>query len=262
VATIASPTEGVLGRYRQARAVSRQINTLLTKQLDREVLQEGARRLGMLRNDIMCFSTEDESCVLMDYCIYDCRREGENAIQRLVKSERSFSPEEEAHLQHMLKAWYTVISVEAVRPGVGVKIIDILRGQRRMLVDEGFSRTALPGVAIATRLIPYPDFVMTAGAALPLDDASLFKLRDGVKANMNWLLAPNEMSHEEQARLSAKIIRCALAGEASSRIRYEDAGPLRFGGPRLQGLGGPYPHRNAKCPCGSGRKYKNCCGRG
>ncbi|HUT61335.1 MAG TPA: SEC-C metal-binding domain-containing protein [Phycisphaerae bacterium] len=25
---------------------------------------------------------------------------------------------------------------------------------------------------------------------------------------------------------------------------------------------GPKPDRNAPCPCGSGRKYKKCCGRG
>ncbi|MHC4574224.1 MAG: SEC-C metal-binding domain-containing protein [Planctomycetota bacterium] len=64
---------------------------------------------------------------------------------------------------------------------------------------------------------------------------------------------------EQKADLTASIIRLCLEADASSRIAYEGA----EGNPEII----PFPAgnsrvgRNAPCPCGSGKKYKKCCGR-
>ena len=63
----------VLPVYRRFRQIGLQLNHKLVKTLSTEALNEGGRRLGILKNDTFVFDSEDETSVLMDYCIHNVR---------------------------------------------------------------------------------------------------------------------------------------------------------------------------------------------
>ena len=67
---------------------------------------------------------------------------------------------------------------------------------------------------------------------------------------------------QEKAALTDEIIRLCLRKHASSQIFYEDV-PEDIGiEPITEPLqAAPRIGRNEPCPCGSGKKYKRCCGR-
>ena len=83
----------IISRYKHLRAVGRKLNHKMVERLSKDVLHEGGKKLGILRKNVLVFNSEDESAVLMDYCIYDVRRNGRNAVkQYLVIPHRPQSP--------------------------------------------------------------------------------------------------------------------------------------------------------------------------
>src|SRR5919199_1754 len=74
----------LLARYRHLRQVGLRLNNRLVEALPRDVLDEGGKKLGILRKNVLTLDSEDELSVLMDYCIYDVRRRGVNAVERYL----------------------------------------------------------------------------------------------------------------------------------------------------------------------------------
>jgi hypothetical protein len=197
----------------------------------------------------------------MDYCIYDYYEGGVNAVYRYMgKNRPAADSDEDIVLKAMLDSFYTLVQVKDIVEQVGIKAHDLLYNRELFLIDIGFSETAAEGLIIATRVIPVEDFVMTSGAALPVDAEILTKI-------MNLLIERfdggperfGDYSVEQKADLSASVIRLCLEAEASSGITYRDVekNPEIIPFPATNGRVG----RNDPCPCGSGRKYKRCCGR-
>ena len=55
--------------------------------------------------------------------------------------------------------------------------------------------------------------------------------------------------------------RYGLVKEIGTRIQTESEGGLEKAAPEIEEPAPPpRPGRNDPCPCGSGRKYKRCCG--
>lgn len=75
-----SPQE-LVARYQRLRAVCRNVNNAMVQRFSRDVLFEGGRKLGLLKGDTFVFDTEDETSVLMDYCLYHVRRNGRTAVE-------------------------------------------------------------------------------------------------------------------------------------------------------------------------------------
>ena len=82
---VAKDQAEMLHRYKRLREVSRMLNSeVLLPRIPTDVMQEAGRTLGILRRGVFVFQTEDESSILMDYCIHDIQRGGQNAVERLV----------------------------------------------------------------------------------------------------------------------------------------------------------------------------------
>ncbi len=198
---------------------------------------------------------------MIDYCIYDYHEGGENAVSRYV-TENPPTPDSDEHvvLKAMLESHYSLVQVEDIVERIGIWAHDLLNNRRFLLVDIGFSQTAGEGVVIAARIIPFEDFVMTSGAALPVDTDTLIQIMDLLTEQVDG--GPSkfrDFSVEQKADLTASIIHICLEADASSRIAYEDVGvePQFIPFPGTNSRIG----RNDPCPCGSGKKYKRCCGR-
>lgn len=135
----------VLARYKQLRQVGLALNNKLVATLSKDVLHEGGKQLGILKNNTLVFDTEDEVAVLMDYCLHDVRRKGMNAIDRfLAESPPPAGSDEMLMLKAKQQAWYSLFQVTAIERGLGVHVRDLLCDEPQLIVDVGFSQTHIP----------------------------------------------------------------------------------------------------------------------
>jgi hypothetical protein len=253
-----------LPRYEQLRRAALPLNHRLVETLPKSVLDEGGKKLGILRKGVLVLDSEDEIAVLMDYCLYDVRRQGKNAVERyLAESPPPPGSDERVLLEAMLQARYSLFVVEAAEPGVGVTIRDLLRDEPLFLLDVGFSRTAPVGLVLATRIIAPEGIVKTTGAALPVgvlpaaERGRFLQQLTSAFQGADFLDVPPEKASD----FVATVIRTCLQQGAAEHIQYGEPGAARSSAP-LSAAPPPARRvgRNDPCPCGSGRKFKHCCG--
>lgn len=251
-----------LARYKRFREITSDLqNNTLPQYLSKKALDLCGKKLGIMQNHTLVLGEMDEIGVFIDYCIYDYRQEGLNTVGRyMADSQLDPNSDEYAAVKAMSESFYTLVQVRAVLPEIGVRVNDLLADREYLLIDIGFSQTSVKGLILATRLLPFDDFVMTSGAALPIDSNEMLLeifnviLPQHGRADDEYI----SLDMEQRADLTAAIIRLCLENDMSSQIEYKDVvdepviSPLR----RKSRIG-----RNEPCPCGSGRKYKRCCGR-
>ena len=264
---------GLLADYHRLREVSRALHNRLIKQIPKALLTVSAERLGLLSpapgrrgEDILLLDDEYEISVLMDYCLYHGRQDGRTVIdQALADAPPAAGSDELLLLQAMQHARFSVFAVEEAAPGIGVHVRDLLRDERLFLVDIGFSQTADPGLLLAGNIISIPDLSMTTGAMLPVDRTIVEDLLQHLPERFSTATVSQfrQLSPDDQSELAGFVIHACLAGGAASYVEARDV---------KTGLRPPPAHRarpqaarrhprNAPCPCGSGKKYKRCCGR-
>jgi hypothetical protein len=265
----AASFKGVAAQYRRLRPVRLRLNNELVGRLSRDAFNEGASKLGMLRGKTFFFENEDETSVMMDYCIYNVYHKGRNAVEQyLCDSPPDPDSDEMACLRAMQQATYSLVVVLRVEPGIGCHVRNLFTEETRLLTDFGFAATAQPGALMATRLLDFGDFVTTSGAALPLGILDENGLDE-------WQRELNQGTNEDRFD-PAPLIRSCLRAGASSRVRYESPGENRrfdvgddspSAGISVQPRRAPAkrpagkPAGNRRCRCGSGKMFKNCCGK-
>lgn len=248
--------EAVLARYRRLRAVGLDLNNRLVARLSKDALYEGGRRLGILHGGTLVFETEDEASVLMDYCLYDVRKNGRNAIEQyLIDSQPEPEADEMDCLRSMQHAIYSLFVVESVERGLGVIVRDLMSQQVFLVVDLGLSSSADPGLVFASRLLHYDGYSMTGGAALPVGVLPVDQ-HAAVVTNMSLATTPDADACFDPAPL----IRACLSGGYSAHVEYQEPRGQTIRQRRMaNGKPSSAAGRNAPCPCGSGKKFKQCC---
>jgi len=252
----------LLDRYRRSREVRFRLNNLLVKTIPKKTLEECGRILGFFRKGTLFFDTEDETALLMDYCLYYPQPDGRNLITRyLEKSPPPPGSDEMATLQEMTHAYYALLRVLGVERGVGVSVRDLLQGETGFIVDVGFGNTARRHMMVATRIIPTEDFLMTGGAALPVDASAAERIsKELMRTGYNpEALDFKRITPRQEAEVAALIIRACRSAGMSSHIAYAE--PKSHARPTPIGSEARRVGRNDPCPCGSGKKFKACCGR-
>jgi SEC-C motif len=252
----------LLPTYLRLRKLSMSLNHKLVETLDKEIMDEGGHKLGILQKGTLVLGSEDELSVVMDYCIYNVYRGGRNAVQRMLADSPPSNPDERALLEAQSKARYSIFQVSDVESGVGVTLVDLLRKDTIFLVDVGFGKSTRKGFGLAGRVIPQDGFFMSAGAMLPFDGRAAKRAERDLE---RWLAKGKDFARltaAEEADLTAQIIRACLETGASEHIRYATPGEARSPGRwSAENVGRVRANRNDPCPCGSGRKYKSCCGK-
>jgi hypothetical protein len=254
----------LLPRYQQIRAAGLAVNNTLVGRLKKDVFEEGARKLGIFHKGTLVFDSEAEMAVLTDHCLHDIRRQGRNTVEDYL-AEAPFAPDSDAglFLQALAKARFSVFLVEAVERGVGVQVRDMLRESTLFLMDVGFGQTASLGVTLVGRVMSVENINMTTGAALPLgilgepERAAFMKKMSSAGDPTDY----NHLSPQRASQIATDLLRAALQSGGGSHVAYKDP----MGGKGRSGLPAP-PRgtgrigRNDPCPCGSGKKFKKCCG--
>lgn len=203
-------------RYEHLRAVGRDLNQRLMELLSKELIETGARDLGLFRRGRLVLDSEDQLSVLMDHCIYDLRRDGRNAVERsLDESPPDPDSDEMLCLRAMQSAVYSLFAIESVEPGLGVTARNLLSRDEVLVADLGLAQTAGPGLVLASRMLFFEEFAMTGGAALSLGTLS-GRERDA------WVEKLSKMGQRTERGFAdpAPVIRECLRQGAAERIRY------------------------------------------
>jgi SEC-C motif len=252
----------LLTRYRRMREVRLQLNNVLVGTIPKRALQECGRRLGYLRKNTLVFDSEDDMAVLMDYCLYDPGRDGRTLVTAfLEKSPPPAGSAELVALQQMTHAYYSIFQITDVERGVGVSVQDLLREETGFIVDIGFGNTARRHLMLASRIIPMEGFLMTGGAGLPVDLLAARRITNELKRMKQTpeTFDFHQITPRQEADLAALIIRTCRSSRASSHIAYAEPGSSTR---PVSGVSATVrTGRNEPCPCGSGKKFKMCCGR-
>jgi hypothetical protein len=249
-------------RYRQIRELGRELSRDLVKRIPKALLLERAKALGLVRRGVLVFSTEDESCVLMDHCLYFHRPNRPSVVDQYASEfmEKS-SPDEKTLLQAMRQAHFSIFSVERAVSGFGVDVIDIFSNERFFLFDQSFSRTARRRTVLASRIIVFEGIHMTTGAALPMSreimEPATYRLIDEMGIR-RWEDLSG-LSPADRSRFETIVLQSCLQHDAASHIGYHELDQPVSSGTGMKEPTQSFP-RNAPCPCGSGKKYKKCCG--
>jgi hypothetical protein len=291
VPTDVASRDSLVSRYLRLRDVSRALNNKLMRLLDKDVLREGGEKLGLLRNGTFVFNTQDESSVLMEYCIFNVRRHGRNAVEQyLCESPPDPESDEMTCLRAMDRAIYSVFVVEAAEPGLGVTVVELFTDTRYLVVDIGLSQTARPGAMFLSRLLLFDQFAATAGAVIPLVQVPHDRIPQwraefrrtcpqGGSPDFdpaNLIAAARETGATQRIRYEDPVAPrrtepAARVTGAREQIRYEDpvgprgTKPAAFGLSRKQRaalkqqVGKRTRDLSRRCPCGSGKMFKNCC---
>jgi hypothetical protein len=252
---------GLLIPYQQARAATRRLNDSLVKSIPTNTLRECGRILGMFHDGTFVFNTDDESSVLMDYSLYYPEADGRHAVAKLLEnSPPPAGSNELIALQSMSRAYYSMFQVIDVEPGVGVMVEDLFRDETSFIVDIGFGNSASRQMILASRIIPMDGFLMSTGAALPVDDPTARRIFQEVTRSgyTPEKLDFKQIITRQEAEFAAILIRECLSAGMTSQVAYE----VPTGSPGLPpgGTKGRKIGRNERCPCGSGKKFKVCCG--
>jgi hypothetical protein len=252
----------LLTRYKPIREVRFALNSRLVKTISKETLEDSARELGLFHRGSIVLDSEDQMSILMDQCLYRPQPDGRNLVAKyLEETPPTPDSEEMAVLLTMTQAYYSLFQITDVQKGVGITVQDLLRREPGFIVDVGLGNTADKHFLLASRIVPSEDFLMTNGAAIP-GDARVAKraFQELARAKMDRQTFDfHGMTTFQQAELSALLIRSCLSLGMTSHVQYAEPGaPARLPSERLET---PLAGRNERCPCGSGKKYKLCCGR-
>jgi hypothetical protein len=244
------------------REVRFRLNNRLVGTIPKTTLLECGRKLGFLGGETLVFDSEHEMSVLMDYCLYHPAPDGSTLVTTfLEKSPPPADSDEMAALQSMTHSYYSLFQITDAERGVGANVQDLLRDETGFIVDIGLGNTAQRHLMLASRIIPIEGFLTTGGAALPVDPQAARRIFNELTRMRQTpeTFDFHRITPREEADLAALIIRTCRSGGVSAHIAYAEPG--RSARPMSGSSEGRSNRRNVPCPCGSGKKYRACCGR-
>jgi hypothetical protein len=217
--TLFSPTRQDVERYRSLRALGMALNHRLIKTIPQQAYDQIGDALGIRRNGVLVFDSQDMTSVMMDCCLYDWYENGKNLVQRFAETHPATPGTDESHLlQACLQAKYRILVAQSAVPGAGLHCQDVLNGGELFLMDLAMSKTVPNGnAALATRTIPLGEYWMTGGAGLPI--SSKESILDALRRIDREYAKPPQGPRG----VALPIARACLAAGAANYVTYESA---------------------------------------
>lgn len=217
MATSFCATQQDVGQYRRLRAAALDLNYRIAQTIPQRAYREIGDAIGIRHNGVLVFETEDMKSVVMDCCVFDWLENGKNHVRHFAESHvAGLGPEESSVLAAYLQAQYRILVVESLVPDAGVHCRDILNKERLFLMDVAFSRSLTVGNTIATRTVPFGDYWITTGAALPIPSSKTvaYAFRGIERESLASVL--------RSGVLPLRMVRACLAAGAAEYIQYDD----------------------------------------
>ena len=256
-----SAHSGLLGKYKRLRALCLALNLRLVKTVSEQSYEECGRNLGFVSEDRLAVDSHEKLAILMDFALHYPGPDGQSPVARFLETSPPSDPEEMAALRGMISSYYSIFQITDLEQGIGIAVTDILRNETAFVADVGFGTTGVRNSFFAARMIATDDFLLTSGSVVFLDARAMRQVADDLaRSGQN----PKEfdfrqITSAQQAELAATAIRASFSSGAMSHVKYvTPEGTGRGPEPPVRVS---RPGRNDRCPCGSGKKFKLCCGR-
>lgn len=218
MADLFSPTRQDVERYRRLRALSVELGHRIVQTIPKHGFEEVGDAIGVRRNGILLFDSEDMAGVLADCCLYDWFENGKNLVQRYAETYPATPGTDEAYLLNAYtRADYRILMVESAVPDAGIHCTDALNNDRLFVMDLGLSHSLGGGGVIATRTIPLGEYWMTGGAGLPIN--SEMARRNA----LGGIVRRKNESFEAPGSFALAIVRGCLSADAADWVRYESS---------------------------------------
>jgi hypothetical protein len=131
--------------------------------------QAAAQKLKMYENGSILSQSNQESFVLLDYCLFQTIKNGKNLIQQIFETHITTLIDEEKSVYGLLKnAFFAVLRVDAVLIEGGIAVFDLIKEEYFLLFDQNFAQSAQPGMLLVCHLVKQSNFVLTTGASIPV----------------------------------------------------------------------------------------------
>jgi hypothetical protein len=239
----------LIGRHGRLREIGTGLKNRLLGTLSKAALAEAADRLGLLRDGAVAFDTEDEVAFLGDACLHELDGDGSSVLHRALEAGGPQpGSREHSALAAAASARFSLFRVGGVVPGLGMELVDLFYPGAAFAIDPGLGATLKEGQCICTRLMELEGVTMTSGATYRIADPiaeAFVGLAETTRASRPELREDTLRSREWFATMVVKT----MIGASRRPDRQEPVRSTKVG-------------RNDPCPCGSGKKYKKCCGAG
>ncbi len=239
------PSDG-LQRY---RAVRERMVTLLSACLATLIPDElttTAKRLGMWIDGALVVDEEMARVFVFDAAIFQHRRSGETAVGRALRNLPAEAPAlDRAILTGGLRYRWSVYEIVRIHLHEGGDLRDTADGAVLRVWDEGLARDSQAGDRVAVRLVPVEDLWVTSGPAIAgIPGPVTAMARDCLPPAWHDPAAWPVVGTADRDRLDLMLMAACQP----------------WGG--RPALSTAEPPRKGPCPCGSGKKFKHCCGKG
>lgn len=163
----------VIEEYRPLRERHRQITSRAVQEILRDELIRAAKDLKLLvAGETIVFHDENESSLLMDYCLFDIKRHGESIIQHFMRKNPPADQYDELLYQGFANPLVSIFQIEEVTSGL-LYLRDLLAPERIIqLADFNLSVSGRLGFVLFTRLLFLPNFAITNGGWMFFVDES------------------------------------------------------------------------------------------
>ncbi|HDT13574.1 MAG TPA: hypothetical protein ENO03_04380 [Candidatus Aminicenantes bacterium] len=152
--------------YRAYRDTYVALNSrILDTALPHDLFVEAGRRLGLLREGIFVFKDEEQPNVVADFALHELTSNGVSPIEAFRAKNDDAEGVEKEILEGLSSASTSLFRIETISPSEDILVLsDLLNDKQGIrLMDIAFSRSAVRGLVMFTRLVAFKHVFMTSG---------------------------------------------------------------------------------------------------
>lgn len=160
---ITTPT---IEKYKEYRKISKELNNkIMNTCLDPDVFKKSARLLGAARGDTLILDSEDELNILMDFALREYKINKQTTVEIYREKVGWENETEKEILDAFISSYTSLFKITSISKAEKSLILeDILNKKENIkIIDRALSKSAIPGLLVFIRIIPFKDFNMSAG---------------------------------------------------------------------------------------------------
>jgi hypothetical protein len=163
----------ILSRYRRYRDLRMEIQTAALENIPHSSFLAHAKRIGLSDGKVLFTDDTVELSLAFDLAVYTASAGRTRAIDRCVRRRAAPKPDEALVLEALQASRFSIFRTIGRCEPAGVLLEDLMRGGEIALLDEGLEKSAEPGAVFAMRVAPIEEFVITCGAIVPINPATM-----------------------------------------------------------------------------------------
>jgi hypothetical protein len=264
-----SSPEEFLARYEQLIPPLHHTQMALWERVEESMMRTAC---GVIAHYTKCdFMPRDEDSIAMmlNYCCFNVfHPDGRNLVEMYVGERPPLDTDTYSVIQAHLESRYSIFALLETVPRIGARLRDLFSDEEILVVYPRLAETMAPGMVLPVRVMPLEQFHVLFNGPIPFSrpesvkeyEAYLFRTygKHGVQkgrrlnadesGNIETFQTIHTLSKRYPELLPAHLRKPSAEPPADARTQERHSpGTMKSAG------------RNDPCPCGSGKKFKNCC---